>query len=305
MANFRIGLACQALGDYPRAKEMFGRNVAKLDGDLTRERFEMPGIVSVLSRTGLVLCLAEEGKFAEGVVCAEEAVQIAEGANHPYSIAVAQFGLGVLYLTQGDLPKAISVLERGVALARAPNLYRGGVGLILLPLLTSPLGAAYARSGRLAEALPLLEKAVEEAAATGLMIHQSLRTAWLGETHLLAGRLDEASQFAQRSLDLSRRHKERGHEAWALRLLGEIASRCDPPDAERAEDHYRQAHPLAEELGMRPLVARGRLDLGRLYLQTGRQERALAALSEAAELFRSMEMVVWLTRAEAELAKAE
>ncbi len=298
MASLRVGLACHALGDYPRAEELFGRNVAMLEGDLTRERFDLPGIASVLSRTGLVLCLAEEGKFAEGVVCAEEAVLIAEGANHPYSIAVAQFGLGFLYFFKGDYAKAIPVLEDGLACAQAADIPQ------LFPLIASPLGAAYARGGRLSEALPLLEKAVEEAAATKLMIHQSLRTAWLGEAHLLAGRLDEASQFAQRSLELSRRHKERGHEAWALRLLGEIASRCDPPDAEKAEDHYRQAHPLAEDLGMRPLLALCLLSSGSHYRRVERAEQARAELCTAVELFRSMGMSHWLPRAEAELAEA-
>ena len=47
------------------------------------------------------------------------------------------------------------------------------------------------------------------------------------------------------------------HEAWALRLLGEIAAHAATPpaaaDAERRRT-YRQALALADELGMRPLV---------------------------------------------------
>jgi tetratricopeptide (TPR) repeat protein len=77
---------------------------------------------------------------------------------------------------------------------------------------------------------------------------------WLGEAYLLAGRLDEASTQAQRALEFSRAHQERGNEAYALRLLGEVAAQRHPP-GERAEAHYRQALALAEELGMRPLVA--------------------------------------------------
>ena len=78
---------------------------------------------------------------------------------------------------------------------------------------------------------------------------------WLSEAYLLAGREADARAAAQRALGLARQHKERGHEAYTLRLLGEIAAREDPIDIGKAEDHYRRALTLAEELGMRPLVA--------------------------------------------------
>jgi tetratricopeptide (TPR) repeat protein len=137
-----------------------------------------------------------------------------------------------------------------------------------------------------------------------LLADQSLRVAYLSEAYLLAGRMDDAIPFARRALQLSRNHKERGHEAWALRLLGEIASHPDPPDLETAEGHYRQAMALAGELGMRPLLAHCHLGLGTLYSKVSRREEARAELAAAIDLFRAMEMTFWLPRAEAELANA-
>ena len=98
-------------------------------------------------------------------------------------------------------------------------------------------------------------------------------------------------------------HQERGNEAYALRLLGEIAAHRAPPDVDEAAAHYRQALALAEELGMRPLQAHCHLGLGILYQRVGKREPARAALSTAIELLRAMEMTFWLPRAEAELAK--
>jgi hypothetical protein len=69
------------------------------------------------------------------------------------------------------------------------------------------------------------------------------------------------------SLTLAREGGLRPNEAWALRLLGEIAARRDPP--EHADGHYRDALALAEELGMRPLVAHCQFGLGKLYQRTG------------------------------------
>ena len=54
---------------------------------------------------------------------------------------------------------------------------------------------------------------------------------------MLAGHLEEAHTFAERALALARGHQERGNEAYALRLLGEIAARCEPPEGRLAETH--------------------------------------------------------------------
>src|SRR5207244_4055401 len=101
----------------------------------------------------------------------------------------------------------------------------------------------------------------------------------------------------------ARAHQDRGNQAYALRLLGDIAARRDPLKSEPAETHYRQALALAEELGMRPLVAHCHLGLGKLYAKMGQREQARAELSIAIELYRSMEMTFWLP--EAALAQVE
>jgi hypothetical protein len=109
-------------------------------------------------------------------------------------------------------------------------------------------------AGRLPEGLALLEEALADPATTGIASH-SLLLAYLGEAHLQAGRRDNAVAVAQRARDLARQQKERGNEAWVLRLFGEIAAGADPPDVEAAKAHYSQALTRASELGMRPLAA--------------------------------------------------
>ena len=120
---------------------------------------------------------------------------------------------------------------------------------------------------------------------------------------MLAGHLEEAYVLAERTLALTREHQERGHQAYALRLLGDIAARREPPESASAETHYRQALALAEELGMRPLQAHCHLGLGTLYAQTGPPEPARAALTAAIALYRDMEMTFWLPQAETVLAQ--
>jgi tetratricopeptide (TPR) repeat protein len=124
----------------------------------------------------------------------------------------------------------------------------------------------------------------------------------LGQVYLLVGRSTEASALARRALALSREHKERGSQAWALRLLGEVAAHGDRPDAASAALYYRQALDLAAELGMRPLQAHCHYGLGTLYLKMGQPEQARIALATAITLYRAMAMTFWLPQTEAALA---
>jgi tetratricopeptide (TPR) repeat protein len=167
------------------------------------------------------------------------------------------------------------------------------------------LGAAYALSGRVTEALVLLEQAVEDANVAGPLANQSLFIARVSEGYLLAGRWEEAAQSAQRALELARAYKTRAWEAYVLCILGDVARHRDPPDVESAAGHYRQALALTKELGMRPLQAHCHRGLGTLYAATSQREQARTELATAIEMYRAMDMTLWLPQTEAALAQAE
>src|SRR5262249_46814049 len=153
----------------------------------------------------------------------------------PFCHFHAHFANAYLYLGHGDVARVIPLLERGLTLIQDANIPAA------FPMTAAPLGYAYALVGRLAEALPLLERAVQQGAAMGLMFQQALVVAWLGEMCLRAGRTQEAISNATHALQLARRHQERGHEAYALRLHGTIAAHRDLPEREQAETYYNQA----------------------------------------------------------------
>jgi tetratricopeptide (TPR) repeat protein len=153
--------------------------------------------------------------------------------------------------------------------------------------------------------MPLLEQAVERTVAEGRKVNEALWVTRLGAAALLAGRLEAAHTHAVQALTLARERQERGHQAYALRLLGEIAAHHSPPEAEQAEAHYRQALALAEALGMRPLRAHCHRGLGTLYAATGQREQARAELATAIAMYRAMEMTFWLPETEAALAQVD
>jgi class 3 adenylate cyclase/DNA-binding winged helix-turn-helix (wHTH) protein/tetratricopeptide (TPR) repeat protein len=296
-AQHYLGNVYRSLGDYRQAIEVLQKNVTCLHDELLQELFGLHALPAVSSRYSLVYCLAECGAFTEGRAPAEEGVQIAETADHPYSRVLAYYAVGFRALCQGDLHQALPGLERALALVREVSLR------LLFPQAAATLGAAYTLAGRIADALPLLEQAIEQALAMHFMVHHALRVVWLGEAYLCAGRLAAADIQAQRALEFSRAHQERSHAAYALRLRGEIQAHHTPPEVESATIHYSQALGLAEELGMRPLQAHCYLGLGTLYLKVGQREHARAALSTAITLYRAMAMLFWLPLAEAALAQ--
>jgi tetratricopeptide (TPR) repeat protein len=190
------------------------------------------------------------------------------------------------------------VLERAAGICHETDL------LAYFPGIAAALGAAYTLGGRVADAVPLLTQAMEQTTATESVYHALCRLS-LGEAQLLSGRLEEAHTLTERTLTLAREHQERGHQAYALRLLGDIAARREPPQSDQAGDYYRQALALADELGMRPLQAHCYLGLGTLYAASGQREQARTVLSTAITLYRDMDMTFWLPQAEAALAQVE
>jgi hypothetical protein len=135
--------------------------------------------------------LAELGAFAEGIACSEGECQIAEAVNQPYSVVHASCSMGFLYLRKGDLSKAITVLKHGGELCQVLKLE------VWWHNTAACLGYAYALSGRVAEAVLLLEQGVD---SNPYKAWNALCEVYLSEAYMLAGRREETIQLAERVL---------------------------------------------------------------------------------------------------------
>ena len=251
----------------------------------------------IQSRAWLTRTLGALGAFAEGRRYGEEALRLATLEGRGQEPIVAHGCLGLLYLAQGDLEHAVRVLDQGLALCRASGNW------LWLQVIAAWLGYAAALQGRLAEGRALLEEAISESLRTGVLTGQA-RRARMAQRGLPSGGRRRGGPAARPpgarpgpAAEGACRRGARAAPAW----------RClcprRPPDVEQAAAHYQQALALAEALGMRPLVAHCHLGLGRLYGQTGQREQARVALSAAIDLYRAMDMPLWLPQAEAALVQ--
>jgi DNA-binding NtrC family response regulator/tetratricopeptide (TPR) repeat protein len=291
-----LGQANFSLGEFRRALECFQSIIQSLAGDMIRERFGGLGVLSVRTRLWLVHVLTELGDFAEGISWGQEGVEIAETVGQPLDLIAAHRGLGYLYLQKGDLSEAIRFLERSRELSQTWDIQGYLSGIIAY------LGYAHVLCGRLGEGLALLAQGHEKAVQRQFGFRSYSGYAWsrasLGEAYGLANREEDAIRTVRQALDYARDYHRRAHEAWVLRALGEIALHRDPPDTESAGAAYRQAMALADELGMRPIVAHCHHGLGKLYGRVGKCEEAREHLAIAATMYREMEMRFWLDRVE-------
>jgi predicted ATPase/class 3 adenylate cyclase len=295
LARRYMGHSYHAQGRYREAEAILRGNIEVLETVRERDELAQASVAYVASSGWLALTLAELGEFDLAHSYLDKAQQVAEASRHAYSQTIAWTLAGFVWIRRGHPERAVQPLERSLEACREKHV------TIWRSIPSSLLGLTFLLLGRVDEGLRLLEEGVALSEDLGVKAYLALWTTHLGEGLLVTGQTERALAVTQRALDLALAHKEQGHRAGALRLLGEIASRRDPPDVEKAEACYREAITLAQELRMRPLLARGYLGLSQLYRRTGNRREAEGYLSAAITLFHQMAMRFWLERSEVEL----
>jgi tetratricopeptide (TPR) repeat protein len=245
-ARTPLAHACRERGDLRRSIAIFTEAIDLLTGDLARQRFGQAIPPAVYARGMAALCRAELGDFAEAERLGTEARVLTKAEDLPFGFAMAHMALCNIYLVQERVGEAMQILEPALEVIRA----RG----IPIPWATALRGYALALSGRPEEGCTVLAGGLEEADRLRFFFGHSQWVAWLAQAHLMAGQMDEARRRGEEALRLSRERGQRGYEALALYVVGEVTVREGARPA--AEPHYRQALALADELGMRPLADR-------------------------------------------------
>ena len=240
---FHLVQASASSGDY-RSAIWFGDRLIEHPPD------GVAGLTTTsLARMWVAWCLAELGLFAEAHSHIDAAFRAATSSDQPLPMLFAYLGRGLVLLREQRFEDAAESLEAAWDLTERPMLHPWwrAVG--------SPLGRAWAAVGRPEQAVELLERVVSHTSSNRGSGH-ALRSVHLGEAYLLAGRCEDASRIATEALQLARDHGERGHEAYALLLLAELAGAVG--NREDAENLGRAAETVAAQLEMRPLEARAR-----------------------------------------------
>jgi class 3 adenylate cyclase/tetratricopeptide (TPR) repeat protein len=289
LARGYLGLSLHAQGQYRRAELILRQNVEAL-AQARGTAADQSAISYVTSSGWLAFTLAELGDFHGADACVDQALRVADGAGHVYGQTIARTLAGLVWLRRGHLDRALALLQPSLDACREKHLD------VWRPIPSSLVGLTLALSGRLDQALPLLEDGVHLSEVLDVKAYLALWTLHWAEGLMVAGEDERAREKAQHALDLAESHKERGHQAWAHRLLGDLASRREAPALAEAEQHYRESLAIAEELRMQPVVAHVKMGIGRVMRLAGDRARAEEYLVTAFMLFRGMDVPYWVRK---------
>ncbi len=289
LARGYLGLSYHVQGKFREAERVLRQNLDALGATRADDATIQNRISFVTSAAWGAFTCADLGDFDAAIDYLDQASQAAKATGHPFPKAIAQTLAGLVHLGRGQLDEALPLLQQSVDACREKGLD------VWRPIPSSLLGFARVRLGQVDEGLALLEESVSRTEALGVRAYLALWTAQLAEGLLAAGQIERARAVAKRALELALAHKERGHHARGLKLLGDIMVAASPAEPGAAEDTYRQALALADELAMRPLAAQTLLGLGRLYQRTGRRAQAADRLADAFLLLHDMGMQAWLS----------
>jgi tetratricopeptide (TPR) repeat protein len=191
-----------------------------------------------------------------------------------------------------DLESCFKHLENGVRYSRETGF------VPYLALAWTCTGWAHWLQGNLDTAKDYAQKAVSAQSGGEMTAMSALTHLLLGAVGIDSGNLISARDSIDEALRLARLSDERYIEGRGLTWLGRALGKADVSETAAAEERILQGISLLEEMKIRPWQAEGHLLAGELYADAGQQQKALASLTKAQEMFREMEMTHWLYRAQ-------
>jgi tetratricopeptide (TPR) repeat protein len=280
-----LGIFFFNIGDYPKQIEIHQKVRKQLIGEDALKQHGLASLPGALSRSMLVLGLAELGKFDSIEEIGHEAIEIAEQVRNALTLTFVYNFVAMAYLRQGRLEPALTLLEKGHELCRfseVQSMYSYTVG---------SLGCAYLLAGEPERALSVLEEgATDDNLQVSFWPTHPLTV--LADAYRALGDISLATETVERALKLSDEREERGFEAWAMLVMAGIKNAAGQPA--EAVQLYRRALQQASDLSMRPLAAHCHKGLASSYLRLGNEKEAQSENETARKMYRSLGMTYWL-----------
>jgi tetratricopeptide (TPR) repeat protein len=280
----RLASSYYALGEYRQAIELAEQSLEFTPEELRQDCYDLPLILSVVSRMWLVFAMVECGHFSDGMSHAKRALEVAERAKHPLSEVLAWLSIGLVLQRKGELEGAVSALERGLDLCDSWS-YR-----LTRPRLASALAVAYARTGHVQQGLQLALAAVSDAEQMHHTADKPRLLIRLGQVSLIARQTETALSLGRQALEMAVEQEAKGEEAWARFLIGRTCWACDPKDLDESEKQLDMARRLATACEARPLVAFCDTTLGGVNAQRCNQSKAEEFETAATAIYRELGM---------------
>lgn len=247
-APFVIGIIHHETGNFAKAFEIHEQCLQSETPEIDQKRAGWAAYPSVILRAFLAASLIELGDLDRAAVFAEDARLRAEAVNDAYSRATINHVLGRLLTVQGRPDEAIALLKQTWDECLEREMVQ------MYPTLAARMGEAYLAAGKVDAAIEITS--APEKLDVPLAEHTwGWRYLFIaeGRAMLAANRAADAQAAAELALALAQERGEPPQQANALKLLGDIAAATGAPSD--AGDYYRRAYELAQQCGMKPVMA--------------------------------------------------
>jgi predicted ATPase len=278
-ARFVMGVAYRDMG---RLEEAIREHDAGVRLFATEAAGHEPGLVYPIF---VSLCgwrsevEAALGRFDAAFATGAEALRVAAEIHHSSSLALANAFIGYAHLLRGDLGAAITVLERGLAIAEEHDVLHG--------ICANGVYLAWARclAGDRARGLEYLDRAFERHAAA---VMQWTRFGTVtAAAYLAGGRAADARRVVAVGTAAAAERGAQGHCATLLRLEAEIV--LAEGDTAAAWPRAEQALAAALELGAPP-------EIGHCHRVLARVSPSSDHAASARWIFDELGMTFWSAR---------
>ena len=205
--------------------------------------------------SALALALAGESERARAM--ADDAVDIAQRLNDPFSLALARYFASVTAQILGDTARAAEQAEASRQLANEHDL--------VMPKAwsTGMIGWCVTEQGEPARGAALLAEAIAELHAAHSRHFMPYLLGLTAQTHIKLGNIAAARKAVEEGLALADAGGESFYGAELHRLKGELLALSPDGGNEAAEKSFREAITLARKQGAKALESRAKASLQR------------------------------------------
>lgn len=286
----QLGRIAARRGDYQEAQGWYGLALELFQGKDARAGDEAHAL------NGLGVTYGMQGDYQKAREQFNRALSLSRAGGNPMEEAQALNNLGIIAFYGRDFNEAVDCHQRALEI-RCTIGDRSGEGASLLNLAQATRDAGdYGQAHMyLSQALAILQ-AIGDRWVEGSVWND------LGVLHLLTGDLTAAQSCLQQGLSLSREIGDRSGEAYVLCNLGQVLR--DAGNLASAEQALANGMALAEAQNDRHLLSLCLSHLASVSLLAGLPNQARTQATQALEMRRELDLMLWATADLAMLSQA-